>query len=297
MEQINKSTEISIVIPTYNRGYLITQAINSIKSQSFVNWELIIVDDCSTDNTAEIINSLSQQDPRIRYHKLEKNSGANAARNVGVKLACSNLISFLDSDDEYHHLNLENQYKMFSSSKVLALCYVGVDYYNGNTLTFTVHPKVRGNLEKFLFLNLKGLGASNSGLTVRKDVINEVGGFDEAMSSQQDLDLFVRIARNHYIDYIDDCNTKVYENSNDRISDNLNSVLKGEIQFMSKHELRIRELGLYHHVARKLARKYALYAKDLPNAFRMIFKAIKYKPTYIYAYIYIFKLVFLYFKK
>jgi glycosyltransferase involved in cell wall biosynthesis len=289
--------KISVVIPTYNRDGVLKRAIDSIISQTFQDWELILVDDCSNDNTYDIIKSYSVNNEHIRYHKLERNSGANAARNKGVKLANAEIISFLDSDDEMHPNNLQKQYEKFSTSAGLALCYVGVDYYFENTKVSEVHQRMRGSLEEYLFANLKGLGSSTSGFSIRKEVIEKVGGFDESMASQQDLDLLVRVARFYTIDFIEGCNTKMYLSSGNRISDNRQSVIKGEVQFLEKHEQRIRELGLYHHVARKLARKYALYAKDLRNAYSMLFKSIRYRPTYFYAYIYALKLPVLYFKR
>jgi glycosyltransferase involved in cell wall biosynthesis len=289
--------EISVIIPAYNRDKILKRAIDSIVAQTFQNWELIVVDDCSTDTTFDVVNSFMVNNEGIRYYKLEKNSGANAARNQGIKLANADILSFLDSDDEMHPLNLKKQHEKFSSSPDLALCYTGVDYYSGSTKVSEVHQRMRGSLEKYLFTNLKGLGSSTSGFAVRKEVMEKTGGFDESMASQQDLDLLVRVARLYPIDFVDSCNTKMYLNSDNRISDNPHSVIKGEEQFLSKHELRIRELGLYHHVARKLARKYALYSKDLSKAYSMLLSSIRYRPTYFYAYLYAFKLPVLYFKR
>jgi glycosyltransferase involved in cell wall biosynthesis len=294
---MSKNPEISVVIPTYNRSEILQRAINSIISQIFQDWELIIVDDCSTDNTSEIVKSYTNSDNRIHYLTLERNSGANAARNLGSRQAGSKIITFLDSDDVMHPLNLQQQFEKFVCSSDLALCYTGVDYYSENKLVGEVHPKVKGSLEVFLFTNLKGLGSSTSGFSIRKEVFGNIGGFDESMVSQQDLDMLVRVARYYTIDFVEGCNTKMYLNSDNRISDNYISVIKGEVQFMQKHEERIRELGLYHHVARKLARKYAFYAKDLRNAYSMLFRAIRYRPTYFYAYIYALKLPVLYFKR
>ncbi len=291
------SPEISVIIPAYNRDKILKRAINSIVAQTFQNWELIVVDDCSTDNTFDVVNSFMVNNERIRYHKLESNSGANAARNRGIKLANADILSFLDSDDEMHPLNLEKQHEKFSLSPGLSLCYTGVDYYSGSTKVSEVHQRMQGSLEKYLFTNLKGLGSSTSGFAIRKEVMEKTGGFDESMASQQDLDLLVRVARFYTIDYIEGCNTKMYLNSDNRISDNPESVIKGEEQFLQKHELRIRELGLYHHVSRKLARKYALYSKDLKKAYSMLLSSIRYRPTYFYAYLYAFKLPVLYFKR
>ncbi|SEH26311.1 glycosyltransferase family 2 protein [Selenomonas sp. KH1T6] len=87
---------VSIIMPTYNRGYLIQNAVNSVLEQTHSKWELIIVDDGSKDNTKEIIQK--NADHRIRYIRYDNNQGANHARNVGLKEAKGDYICFLDSD-------------------------------------------------------------------------------------------------------------------------------------------------------------------------------------------------------
>lgn len=102
---------VSIITPTYNCGRFIGETIESVKSQSYCNWEMLIVDDCSTDNTQEIVESYAKNDPRIQYHCLEKNSGAAVARNTALKLAKGSWIAFLDSDDLWKPQKLERQLK------------------------------------------------------------------------------------------------------------------------------------------------------------------------------------------
>ena len=98
---------ISVIIPTYNRGRLILDSVNSVLNQTYKNIELIVVDDCSTDDTEEILKSIN--DSRIRYEKLEKNSGACIARNRGIELSTGEFIAFNDSDDSWHSNKLEKQ--------------------------------------------------------------------------------------------------------------------------------------------------------------------------------------------
>lgn len=288
---------ITVIIPTYNRSKTLLRAIESVIKQTFTDWELLVVDDCSTDDTIGVVTQISQKDSRIRYYKLPKNSGANAARNLGIQQSTCDIISFLDSDDIMHPDNLSNQLIAFTNNSNLGVSYVGADYYDGDKYISTVHNRTRGNLEIYLFTNLKGLGSSTSGFSVRRRAFEQVGYFDNQMASQQDLDFLVRVARHFYIDYLDGCNTKMFVNSNDRISDNAQRVILGEIQFFQKHESRIRELGVYHHVVRKLARKHAIYDKNIKLAYTYLFKAIQYKPFYWYAYLYALKLPWLYFKK
>lgn len=90
---------VSVILPTYNRAYCIAPAIASVLRQTHSNLELIIVDDCSTDNTAEIVNAMD--DDRVRLIRHERNRGAAAARNTGIAAARAALIAFQDSDDEW----------------------------------------------------------------------------------------------------------------------------------------------------------------------------------------------------
>ncbi len=101
---------VSIITPAYNSGKFIGKTIDSVIGQSYSNWELIIVDDCSIDNTFEIILGYSNKDKRIRIIKLPSNSGhPSIPRNVGIKSSNGKYISFLDSDDYWLHNKLKVQ--------------------------------------------------------------------------------------------------------------------------------------------------------------------------------------------
>lgn len=98
---------VSIITPTYNCGKFIAQTIESVLNQTYLNWEMIIVDDCSTDDTQSIVEGYD--DSRIRYHRLDKNSGAAIARNTALSLAKGRWIAFLDSDDLWSPYKLDKQ--------------------------------------------------------------------------------------------------------------------------------------------------------------------------------------------
>lgn len=100
---------VSIITPAYNSHRFISSMIQSVLNQSYTNWELIITDDCSTDDTPNIVRSFSEKDGRIQYHCLEKNSGAGVARNNSIKLAKGRFIAFLDADDMWMSNKLEMQ--------------------------------------------------------------------------------------------------------------------------------------------------------------------------------------------
>ena len=100
---------VSIITPTYNCSQFIAETIESVLGQTYLNWEMIIVDDCSTDNTKEIVGQFLEEDSRIRYMCLEKNSGAAISRNCALREAKGRWIAFLDSDDLWKSDKLEKQ--------------------------------------------------------------------------------------------------------------------------------------------------------------------------------------------
>lgn len=115
---------ISIVIPCYNSQKYIAEAINSVINQTFEDWELFVIDDCSDDNTALIIQKMANEDRRIRYLKTNKPSGSpSLPRNIGVKEATGRYIAFLDSDDIWMPNKLERQLKVLESNSNVAICF------------------------------------------------------------------------------------------------------------------------------------------------------------------------------
>src|SRR6185503_12940562 len=98
----------SVVIPTYNRAYCLSATIGSLQAQTYPNWEALIIDDGSTDDTAELVRSLSAADPRVKYHP-QKNAGVSAARNAGLRLVDGEWAAFLDSDDAWEPWKLTAQ--------------------------------------------------------------------------------------------------------------------------------------------------------------------------------------------
>lgn len=100
---------ISIITPTFNSEKFITEVLKSIQNQTYTNWEMIIVDDCSSDNTVSIISNFTQFDARIKLFQLEKNAGTGVARNTALSIAKGRFISFLDSDDLWKPMKLEKQ--------------------------------------------------------------------------------------------------------------------------------------------------------------------------------------------
>ena len=127
---------VSIIMPSYNTAKFIGETISSVLAQTYTNWELIIVDDCSTDNTDEVV--AGYDDPRIRYLKNEKNSGAAVSRNYALREATGKWIAFLDSDDLWYPEKLEKQIAFMEE--------------NGYDFTYTDYEIVMPNGEKLPYI-------------------------------------------------------------------------------------------------------------------------------------------------
>ena len=107
---------VSVITPTYNCGKFISETIESVKAQSYTDWEMIIVDDCSTDNTAEVVSKYSEEDSRIKYHCLDKNSGAAVARTTAMEIAQGEYMAFCDSDDLWTEDKLKKQLEFMTEN-------------------------------------------------------------------------------------------------------------------------------------------------------------------------------------
>ncbi|HEY2860286.1 MAG TPA: glycosyltransferase family 2 protein [Terracidiphilus sp.] len=123
---------VSVVVPTYNRGYCIGRTIDSVRAQSHADWELIVVDDGSTDNTAELIKSNYGHDPRVRY-LVQENAGVSAARNTGIRASKGDYVAFLDSDDVWKPWKLKVQlgcFQVFPEAGMVWTDFAAVDQSN-----------------------------------------------------------------------------------------------------------------------------------------------------------------------
>jgi glycosyltransferase involved in cell wall biosynthesis len=185
----------SIIIPTYNRSSLLLNAINSVLSQTYPFFELIIADDCSTDNTELVVKSIN--DSRIKYYKLSKNGGNAVARNAGVRLANYEFICFLDSDDAYKNNFLEDVHQFCSSlNHHTGFFWTGIDIVDENNHTISSGcwiPDARTNGPNQFFYNLKT--GTNCGLVVKRKYFDQIGGFDESLRAAVDTDFLLRLRK------------------------------------------------------------------------------------------------------
>lgn len=183
---------VSVIMPAWNAAGTIVEAIESVLQQSFSDLELIVVDDGSTDDTADQVRSM--HDPRLALLSIP-HSGVGAARNRGVAAACGDYISFLDADDIWLPDKLEVQVELLEAQPAAGAVYGFVDKIDADgTARRPIFRQVAEGwiLETLLVWNLI---ANGSNLLVRRHAFEQVGGFDESLEAAEDWDLSIRLAR------------------------------------------------------------------------------------------------------
>lgn len=207
---------VSVVIPTYNRSTLLVRAVESVLGQSFKDFEIIVVDDASTDDTYSVVRSF--RDPRIVYVRNDSNKGVSASRNVGISLSKGEFVAFLDSDDVWLPSKLDKQLLLFSGDSDIGMVYTGEVFVNerGEKIREMV-PKYRG----YIFNVLLGKNfISPSSVMVRREVFYRVGLFNEELSYREDYELWLRIAKKYKVDAVCEPLTIRYIHTGERLSNN-----------------------------------------------------------------------------
>src|ERR1043165_296320 len=199
----------SIVIPTYNRALLLPAAIESVIAQTFSNWELIIVDDGSTDNTREVVSSYP--DKRIKYI-YQNNAERSAARNNGIGHSDGTYICFLDSDDYYLPERLESLYKKLDERGFpVAAFYTGIVLVQGEK-TMKIEPQVTSEN----VFDLLALSVIHSQQCCIHRSILEVHKYDTAFHIGEDMELWLRIAAAFPFTYLPDAHSVAVVDHEDR---------------------------------------------------------------------------------
>lgn len=190
---------ISIIIPTFNRGDCLLRAIKSVFSQSYKNYELIIVDDGSTDNTHELLAPLIES-KEIKYYKQE-NSGVSSARNLGIKNSTGDLVSFLDSDDEWLPNKLQEQINFLAKNSYLKIVY-GDELWIRRGIRVNqkaIHKKSGGRIFKVC---VEQCLIAPSSVMLYRNLLEEMGGFDNNFIVCEDYDLWLKISSTYEIGFI-----------------------------------------------------------------------------------------------
>jgi len=229
---------VSVIIPTWNRAAALAKAIDSVVSQTHRNWEVVVVDDGSTDDTRSMVSKLSETDPRIRYI-YQANAGVSAARNCGIALAKGDFVAFLDSDDSWEPWKLELQVACLRTHPELGMVWTdmaaigpdgavahprylkkmysayrrfeGKDLFSGNFPIFEVAPQFTGRFsDQYLQTGdifsqmITGNLVHTSTVMITRERLKLVKGFNEDLKpSGEDYDFHLRTCREGQVGFLD----------------------------------------------------------------------------------------------
>ena len=266
----------SVVIPTYNRGHVLSRAINSVIEQSFTNFELLIIDDGSIDNTKEIVSEIN--DSRIVYFR-QDNKGAPNARNTGIEIAKGFYIAFLDSDDCFYPYHLENALPVLASnSNVCTYTKVLVD--RGNNITFLKPPRAYDSNEDISEYYLCDRGfVPTSTLIVPSGLAIKVK-YDEESRSGNDMDFSIRLIHaGGKLVMLEKPGAICYDR---KVEDRLSSLnnIKERLAWLERNREVITDKAYYGEQGWRIAKQYSQNG-NIWLAIKLYFKALSkrcYKP-------------------
>ncbi len=246
-----KEDLVSIIMPVYNGEDFLDRSIKSVLRQTYQNWELLLIDDGSEDDSARIIERYLEDD-RIKFLKNDSNSGISATRNKGINNSNGEYIALLDQDDEWFADKLQKQVKALNGLGYdygLIYSNLEVRFDNGDVTErkkeIEPEPTIIENLELMLLRNL----ISSPTVLIRKEVLDDVGLFDDSIKwGGDDYDLWIRIAHKYKFFYIDEVLCIRHEHQKNYSADKKRMMLR-TIELAEKY---IREFGLNPDIKKRL---------------------------------------------
>lgn len=269
---------VSIIVPIYNAENTIDATINSVLSQTYINWELILINDGSIDKSHDLISIYD--DPRIIYLQ-QNNKGVAFARNYGLSLAKGEFVAFLDSDDLWSNTKLERSIEIIEKNNC-DLVYSNIKIFtktinDAASYTYTEPIKENDNYLRLLIYDY----IPTLTVVVKKSILDKIGYFDTDLHGTEDWDLWIRIAKEHKIKFISD-ELAYYRYVDTGLSKNRDKHLLEELKVLKKHVLN------NQHIPKIIYQK-ALWVWNKKNLLNCI-QQKRYKKAFYY-YIYMFKLM------
>lgn len=244
--------KVSVVIPCYNNGQYLRECLDSVLNQTFSDFEVLVVDDGSTDNCAEIAKSYGQ---RLKYLRRE-NKGPAAARNAGIEASQTEYIAFQDADDLWYPEKLELQIKYLEENSNFPWVYSDMSTFNDRQNLqdswFSDRATYQGKVfEKLIFNNF----IPTITVLVKKKALLEVGGFDQSLRSCEDKDLWLRLALKHPLGKLDRILARRRFHSHNLCRDN-QLLISSEIKVMENLSHTIDSPGLQNLLEKRISKLY-----------------------------------------
>ena len=272
---------VSVIVPTHNRPDASVRAIRSVLDQTFADFELLVIDDASSDDTAERCEAVD--DPRVTLHRQPINGGVARARNAGMRQARGRYLAFLDSDDLWEPTKLARQVALLESLPAeCGMVYCGMRMSRADGSERIVTPTHRGDLAE-LMLRENVILPGGSGPVMRRSALATVGFFDPRLPAIEDYDYWLRLAQLYIIDFVpeplciyDDAEPDGQERRSRHIARNI----RAREMFFDKHQHALRRAGearafLWQTVDRCLRPR----VTDAATARRLAWRALREQPT------------------
>lgn len=279
--------KISVIISTYNRADLLPRAIASVLNQTFKNFELIVVDDGSTDNTRKVVNEFQTKYKNVQYIWQEHSRGAAKPKNTGIKNAEGKYIAILDSDDEWLPKKLERQVNLFESSKCQNLGFIGCNSIvveeNGETLDIHRIPFYKDHFRNILRSDYMGSG---SGMIYKRSVFDKVGLFDESLKTGQDWEMRIRILKIYDFAFANEPLFRYYIHRKS-ITETIDymSKIHDLCYVVEKHQSCYNKFSKIYSEQLRVIGTYYILDRNIKKARKFFVKAISVYPYYIKTYI------------
>jgi len=193
----------SVIIPTYNRLAFLREAVESVLNQTFTDFELIVVDDASTDATSDWLSTLAGKHSNVRFVRHADNRGVSAARNTGIQNAAGRFVAFLDSDDLWKPDKLERQHAYLSQHTEIRMVHTN-EIWIRNDRELSQKSKHRKQGGYFFERSLELCLVSPSAVAIDRTLLIDAGMFDESLPACEDYDLWLRLNLQHPFGFIDE---------------------------------------------------------------------------------------------
>jgi len=240
VELSSKNHLVDVVIPAFNAERYIEQTLESIMPQGSLVHSIIVVNDGSTDQTAQIVEAFTRQHPHLSIKLINQtNAGLANARNTGINAATAPYIALLDADDIWLQGKLEHQLEVFATNPDprLGVVYTGYELIDENSLLISndkgiIKPQARGDVRSKL-LTGNFISGSGSSVLIKSSVFKEVGLFDESLRASEDWDMWLRIAQQFHFDYVDTPLVQIRVHQ-DNMQKDFSRMLESELAMLNK---------------------------------------------------------------
>lgn len=264
---------VSVIIPSYNRALTIKRSVFSVLNQTYKDIEVIVVDDCSSDNTREVIESID--DDRLRYYCLEENSGACVARNKGIELAKGEYIAFQDSDDEWLPNKLEVQIKKLKASKAdVCFCKMKQFFSDGSSEKFFPKGLQEGivNYEKLYEFSR----VSTQTIFAKREVCMK-HKFDRLVTKSQDYDWVIRAGEEYRFYYTDSVLVNQYFQSDSITKGGKIKSIEMCKYFLKKYKDKCKNNKSFHAaLINQIAHNKRILGEDPSSEYKALYKITRY---------------------